>query len=103
MAGIGGTSLGLITGYAIMDQETGEVKSLSELFAGGSGTPGPKGDKGEAGPQGPAGQTGAVGPAGPQGLGIKSIAAARTDNTVTLTFTMDDNTTKTASFDLPAA
>lgn len=88
MAGIGGTSLGLITGYAIMDQETGEVKSLSELFAGGSGTPGPKGDKGEA---------------GPQGLGIKSIAAARTDNTVTLTFTMDDNTTKTASFDLPAA
>lgn len=110
MAGIGGTSLGLITGYAIMDQETGEVKSISEVFAGGgAGTPGPKGDKGDkgdtgaTGPEGPTGPAGAAGAKGDPGLGIKSIAAARADNTVTLTFTMDDDTTKTASFDLPVA
>lgn len=82
MAAIGGNSLGLVTGYAILDQETGEIKTISELFTGVTG---------ETGPQGPA------------GVGITSIAAARSGDTVTLTFTMTDASTKTASFDLPAA
>lgn len=38
MAAIGGASLGLVTGYAIMDQETGQVKTISELFEGGVNT-----------------------------------------------------------------
>lgn len=96
MAAIGGASLGVLTGYQIMDQATGESKTISELFAGG-GTAGPKGDKGDKG------DTGATGPAGAAGVGITNITAARSGNTVTLTFTMSDATTKTASFDLPAA
>lgn len=116
MAAIGGSSLGRVTAFEIMDQATGEVKSVSELFeGGGSGTPGPqgpKGDKGDTGPEGPQGpkgdkgDTGTPGTAGAKGdpgLGIKSITAARVTDTVTLTFTMDDDTTKTASFDLPSA
>lgn len=94
MAAIGGASLGVLTGYQIMDQATGESKTISELFAGGGGTPGPKGDKGDKG------DTGATGPAG---VGITNITAARSGDTVTLTFTMSDSTTKTASFDLPPA
>lgn len=101
MSAIGGASLGLITGYAIMDQETGEVKSISELIEGGGAGPagpqGPKGDKGDPG------TPGAAGAKGDPGLGIKSIAAAAAGNTVTLTFTMDDDTIKTASFELPSA
>lgn len=115
MAAIGGFNLGTLTGYQIMNQETGEVKSLTELFAGGGGTPGPKGDKGDkgdtgdTGPAGPAGEAGAKGDkgdkgdAGAEGVGITNIAAARSGDTVTLTFTMSDSTTKTASFDLPPA
>lgn len=34
MAAIGGNSLGLVTGYAILDQETSEIKTISELFKG---------------------------------------------------------------------
>ncbi|AKY04017.1 hypothetical protein ADU18_0117 [Cronobacter phage PBES 02] len=82
MAAIGGASLGVLTGYQIMDQATGESKTISELFAG------------------PAGAAGAD---GEDGVGITDIAAARSGDTVTLTFTMSDSTTKTASFDLPAA
>lgn len=100
MAAIGGASLGVLTGYQIMDQATGESKTISELFAGGGGTQGPKGDKGDTGDTGPAGPAGAD---GADGVGIDSISAARSGNTVTLTFTMSDSTTKTASFDLPAA
>lgn len=115
MAAIGGFNLGTLTGYQIMNQETGEVKSLTELFEGGGGTPGPKGDKGDkgdtgaTGPAGAKGDTGATGPAGPagadgeDGVGITNITAARSGDTVTLTFTMSDSTTKTASFDLPPA
>lgn len=112
MAAIGGVSLGTLTGYQIMDQSTGEVKSLTELFAGGGGTPGPKGDKGDTGDTGPAGPAGAAGAngdkgdkgdAGAEGVGITNITAARSGDTVTLTFTMSDSTTKTASFDLPPA
>lgn len=95
MAGIGGTSLGLITGYAIMDQETGEVKSISEVFAGGgAGTPGPKGDKGDKG------DTGDTGAAGAAGRGITTITASKEGTIVTLTFNMSDSTTETATFDL---
>lgn len=116
MAAVAGTSMGLITGYAILDQNSGEIKTISEIFEGGAGTPGPKGDKGDTGPQGPqglkgdkgdkgdtgaAGAKGATGAAGAAGVGISSIAAARTGDTVTLTFTMTDDSTKTASFDLP--
>lgn len=104
MAGIGGTSLGLITGYAIMDQETGEVKSISEVFAGGgAGTPGPKGDKGDAGPTGPKGDKGdpgTPGAAGAAGRGITTITASKAGTVVTLTFNMSDSTTETATFDL---
>ncbi|MGL5281429.1 MAG: hypothetical protein ACRC8W_06635 [Plesiomonas shigelloides] len=106
MAAIGGASLGVLTGYQIMDQATGESKTISELFAGGGGTPGPKGDKGDkgdTGDTGPAGPAGAAGADGEDGVGITDIAAARSGDTVTLTFTMSDSTTKTASFDLPAA
>ncbi|UTC25200.1 hypothetical protein P7_010 [Pectobacterium phage vB_PcaM_P7_Pc] len=103
MAAIGGASLGVLTGYQIMDQATGESKTISELFAGGGGTPGPKGDKGDTGDTGPAGPVGPAGAAGADGVGITDIAAARSGDTVTLTFTMSDSTTKTASFDLPAA
>lgn len=106
MAAIGGFNLGTLTGYQIMNQETGEVKSLTELFEGGGGTPGPKGDKGDkgdTGATGPAGPAGAAGADGEDGVGITNITAAASGNTVTLTFTMSDSTTKTASFDLPAA
>ncbi|MEI9553861.1 hypothetical protein [Enterobacter hormaechei] len=118
MAAIGGASLGVLTGYQIMDQATGESKTISELFAGGGGTPGPKGDKGDKGDTGDTGATGPAGPAGPagaagakgdkgdageDGVGITNITAAQADGTVTLTFTMSDSTTKTASFDLPAS
>nr|DAM41411.1 MAG TPA: nucleoid-associated protein [Caudoviricetes sp.] len=103
MAAIGGFNLGTLTGYQIMDQATGESKTISELFAGGGGTPGPKGDKGDTGDTGPAGPAGPAGAAGADGVGIADIAAARSGDTVTLTFTMSDSTTKTASFDLPAA
>lgn len=106
MAAIGGASLGVLTGYQIMDQATGESKTISELFAGGGGTPGPKGDKGDkgdTGDTGPAGPAGAAGADGEDGVGITDIAAARSGDTVTLTFTMSDSTTKTVSFDLPAA
>lgn len=114
MAAIGGFNLGTLTGYQIMDQATGETKTLSELFAGGGGTPGPKGDKGDkgdtgdTGPAGPAGakgdkgDKGDTGAAGAAGVGITNITAAQADGTVTLTFTMSDSTTKTATFDLPA-
>lgn len=97
MAAIGGASLGVLTGYTIIDQSTGETKTISELFEGGTGTPGPKGDKGDTGATGPAG------PAGEDGVGITNISASRTGDTVTLTFTMSDSSTKTASFDLPPA
>lgn len=100
MAAIGGVSLGTLTGYQILNQETGEIKSLTELFEGGGGAAGPKGDKGD---KGDTGATGPAGPAGAAGVGINSISAARSGDTVTLTFTMSDATTKTASFDLPAA
>lgn len=109
MAAIGGVSLGTLTGYQILNQETGEIKSLTELFEGGGGTAGPKGDKGDkgdtgaAGPAGPAGPAGAKGDTGAAGVGITNITAARSGDTVTLTFTMSDSTTKTASFDLPPA
>ena len=109
MAAIGGASLGVLTGYQIMDQATGESKTISELFAGGGGTPGPKGDKGDkgdtgdTGPAGPAGPAGAAGADGEDGVGITNITAATSGNTVTLTFTMSDSTTKTASFDLSAS
>lgn len=109
MAAIGGASLGVLTGYQIMDQATGESKTISELFEGGGGTQGPKGDKGDkgdtgdTGPAGPAGAAGAKGDTGEDGVGITTIAAARSGDTVTLTFTMSDSTTKTASFDLPPA
>lgn len=107
MAAIGGFNLGTLTGYQIMDQSTGETKTLTELFEGGGGTPGPKGDKGDTGATGPAGakgdkgDKGDTGAAGAAGVGITNIAAAQVDGTVTLTFTMSDSTTKTASFDLP--
>lgn len=104
MAAIGGASLGVLTGYQIMDQSTGEVKTLTELFEGGGGTAGPKGDKGDTGdtgPQGPAGAAGAKGDPGEDGVGITNITAAQADGTVTLTFTMSDASTKTATFDLP--
>lgn len=100
MAAIGGVSLGTLTGYQIMDQATGETKTLTDLFAGGGGTPGPKGDKGDKGDTGDTGPAGATGAAG---VGITAISAARSGDTVTLTFTMSDSTTKTASFDLPPA
>lgn len=100
MSAIGGFNLGTLTGYQILNQETGEVKTLTEIFEGGAGTPGPKGDKGDTGETGPAGPAGAD---GEDGVGITNITAARADNTVTLTFTMSDSTTKTASFDLPIA
>lgn len=103
MAAIGGFNLGTLTGYQIMNQETGEVKSLTELFEGGGGTPGPKGDKGDKGDTGATGPAGAKGDTGAAGVGITNITAARSDDTVTLTFTMSDSTTKTASFDLPPA
>lgn len=103
MAAIGGFNLGTLTGYQIMNQETGEVKSLTELFEGGGGTPGPKGDKGDKGDTGATGPAGAKGDTGAAGVGITNITAARSGDTVTLTFTMSDSTTKTASFDLPPA
>ncbi|AFH20894.1 hypothetical protein CL97_gp010 [Cronobacter phage CR9] len=103
MAAIGGASLGVLTGYQIMDQATGESKTISELFAGGGGTPGPKGDKGDKGDTGATGPAGAKGDTGAAGVGITNITAARSGDTVTLTFTMSDSTTKTASFDLPPA
>lgn len=37
MAAIGGASLGTLTGYQIMDQATGETKTLTELFEGSGG------------------------------------------------------------------
>lgn len=100
MAAIGGTNLGMVTGYALMDQVSGEIKTFTELFAGGAGQKGDKGDKGEKGDTGAAGAAGAKGAAG---NGVTAIAAARSGNTVTLTFTLSDNTTQTASFDIPAS
>lgn len=105
MAAIGGFNSGLLTGYSILDQKTGEVKSISEIFEGGAGTPGPKGDKGDKGDTGTAGakgDTGAEGPAGTDGVGITNITAAQADGVVTLTFNMSDGTTKTATYTLPA-
>lgn len=99
MAAIGGFNSGLITGHSIVDQKTGEVKTLSEIFEGGAGTPGPKGDKGDKGAKG---DTGAAGAAGTNGVGITNITAAQADGTVTLTFNMSDGSTKTASYPLPA-
>ena len=96
MAAIGGFNSGLITGHSIVDQKTGEVKTLSEIFEGGAGTPGPKGDKGDKGAKGDTGAAGAA------GVGISTITAAQADGTVTLTFKMSDGSTKTASYPLPA-
>jgi len=115
MAAIGGASMGLITGYGLVDQETGEIKTFKELFEGGTGTPGPKGDKGDkgdtgatgpkgdTGAKGDKGDTGTAGAKGADGVGINTITAARTGNTVTLTFTMTDGSTKTASYDEPTS
>lgn len=121
MAAIGGFNLGTLTAYQILNQETGEVKSLTDIFEGGTGTPGPKGDKGDTGETGPAGPAGPAGPKGDKGdpgstgpagtagsdgedgVGITEITASRSGDTVTLTFTMSDTTTQTASFDLPPA
>lgn len=103
MAAIGGASMGLITGYGLVDQETGEIKTFKDLFEGGTGTPGPKGDKGDTGAKGDKGDTGTAGAKGADGVGINTITAARTGNTVTLTFTMTDGSTKTASYDEPAS
>lgn len=97
MAAIGGTNLGMVTGYALMDQVSGEIKTFTELFAGGAGQKGDKGEKGDTGAAGAAGAKGAA------GNGVTAIAAARSGNTVTLTFTLSDNTTQTASFDIPAS
>jgi|AGFS01.1.fsa_nt_gi Collagen triple helix repeat (20 copies). len=120
MAAIGGASLGTLTGYQIMNQETGEVKTLTELFegGGGAGTPGPKGDKGDkgdtgpAGPQGPkgdkgdtgaagaAGAKGDTGAAGAAGRGITSISASVNGTEVTLTFQMSDSTTEEVKYNI---
>ena len=94
MAAIGGNSLGLITGYAILDQESGDIKTIKDLFSTAGGTPGPKGDKGDKG------DTGTAGTAGAAGRGVVSVAASKTGTVVTLTFTMSDSTTETATFDL---
>lgn len=92
---ITGDSFGIVQGYALMDIGSGEIVRFEDLAGGGSvGPAGPKGDKGDKG------DTGATGAAGAAGLGIKSIAANNAGGTVTLTFTMTDNTTKTASFTL---
>lgn len=99
MAAIGGFNSGILTGYSILDQKTGEVKPISEIFEGGAGTPGPKGDKGDKGAKG---DTGAAGPAGTDGVGITNITAAQADGVVTLTFNMSDGSTKTATYTLPA-
>lgn len=103
-----GDSFGVVQGFALLDIGTGKMINFSDI-GGGSSTPGPKGDKGDkgdagpAGPAGPAGAKGDKGDKGDAGNGIKNITAAAAGQTVTLTFTMDDNTTKTASFDLPSA
>lgn len=89
---ITGDSFGIVQGYALMDIGSGKIVRFEDLTGGGGvGPAGPKGDKGDTGP---------AGPAGAAGLGIKSIAANNNSGTVTLTFTMTDNTTKTASFTL---
>lgn len=104
MSAIGGSSLGLITGYAIMDQETGEVKSISELIAGGGA--GPAGPQGPVGPQGPKGDPGAAGAkgdtgaAGAAGRGITSISASVNGTEVTLTFQMSDSTTEEVKYNI---
>lgn len=99
MSAIGGFNSGILTGYSMLDQKTGEVKTLSEIFEGGAGEPGPKGDKGDKGAKG---DTGAAGAAGTNGVGITNITAAQADGTVTLTFNMSDGSTKTTSYTLPA-
>ncbi|QYC52518.1 hypothetical protein [Salmonella phage SSBI34] len=107
MSAIGGTSLGLITGYAIMDQSTGETKTISELLNGGGGAPGPqgpegpKGDTGEAGPQGPVGPKGDKGDQGEQGVGIANANTKIDGRNVTIMFTMTDNTVKEVVFTIP--
>lgn len=85
-----GDSFGVVQGFALLDIGTGKMINFSDI-GGGSSTPGPKGDKGDKGEKGDAGN------------GIKNITASAAGQTVTLTFTMDDDTTKTASFDLPSA
>lgn len=122
MSAIGGSSLGLITGYAIMDQETGEVKSISELIAGGgagpagpqgpvgpqgpkgdpgaAGAKGDKGDKGDTGAAGAAGAKGDTGAAGAAGRGITSISASVNGTEVTLTFQMSDSTTEEVKYNI---
>ena len=107
MAAIGGASLGRVTAFEIMDQSTGEVKSVSDLFAGGgAGTPGPagpkgdKGDPGPAGPKGDKGDKGDAGSAGAAGRGITSISASAAGTTVTLTFHMSDSTTEEVSYNI---
>ena len=99
MSAIGGFNSGILTGYKIINQATGEVKTLSDIFEGGAGTAGPKGDKGDKGAKG---DTGAAGAAGTNGVGITNITAAQADGVVTLTFNMSDGSTKTASYTLPA-
>lgn len=94
-----GDSFGVVQGFALLDIGTGKMINFSDI-GGGSSTPGPKGDKGDKGDTGPAGAKGEKGDAG---NGIKNITASAAGQTVTLTFTMDDDTTKTASFDLPSA
>lgn len=81
---ITGDNFGVVQGFALLDVSSGKSILFSDLAEGGA--TGPKGDKGDK---------------GDPGLGIKTITAAAVGQTVTLTFTMDDNTTKTASFDLP--
>lgn len=95
------------TGKQVLKAESKTaLKDLIGVEDGAEGPQGPKGDTGADGAKGAKGDKGATGDtgeAGPAGLGISSIAASRSDDTVTLTFTMTDTTTQTASFDLPTA
>lgn len=79
MAAIGGASLGVLTGYTLLDQATGESKAISEILEGGAGTP------------------------GPAGLGISTITSSQSGSTVTLTFKMTDDSEQTATFTIPSA
>ncbi|WP_052752519.1 hypothetical protein [Tatumella morbirosei] len=87
-------------GY-LFNSQYGEILYLSKTdfeakYTADTEGQGAKGDKGDKG------DTGATGAKGDTGLGIKSIAAAQASGTVTLTFTMTDGTTQTASYALPA-
>lgn len=102
---------GYISAHTLHDMVTNKTVKVGDLVSGGGGTgpAGPKGDKGDKGDTGAAGAPGAkgdkgdAGTAGAAGLGIKSIAAAQAAGVVTLTFTMSDNTTQTATYTLPTA